>query len=117
MPEHIPSVKMFRLSCRFMKPTFGRRRPALPERKRNEAAPAPGNDALYDWRKIGQYARNGALALLIAAKLAIAATHVAALDTSYSFSEYGPPMAAMAALVIFILGGLWLLGVKPTDRD
>jgi len=26
-------------------------------------------------------------------------------------------MAAMAALVIFILGGLWLIGVKPTDRD
>jgi len=26
-------------------------------------------------------------------------------------------MAAMAAMVIFILGALWLLGVKPTDRD
>ncbi|WP_245441513.1 hypothetical protein [Rhizobium vallis] len=71
----------------------------------------------YDWRRIGRYARNGALALLIAAKLAIAAIYFAALDTSYSFSEYGPPMAAMAALVIFILGGLWLLGIKPTGRD
>ena len=100
-----------------MKPTFGRRRPALPERKRIEAAPAPGNDAPYDWRRIGRYIRNSALALLIAAKLAVAATHFAALDTSHSFSEYAPPMAAMAALVIFILGALWLLGVKPTDRD
>ncbi|RUM08443.1 hypothetical protein [Rhizobium chutanense] len=101
-----------------MKPTFGRRRPAaLLERKRIEAAPASGNDAAYDWRRIGRYARNGALALLIAAKLAVAAMHFAALDKSYSFSQYAPPMAAMAALVIFILGALWLLGVKPTDRD
>lgn len=100
-----------------MKPTFGRRRPALPERKWIETAPVPKKDAPYDWRRIGRYARNGALALLIAAKLAIAATHFAALDTSYSFSEHGPPMAAMAALVIFTLGGLWLLGIKPTGRD
>ncbi|MFS2179565.1 hypothetical protein ACCC98_27060 [Rhizobium pisi] len=100
-----------------MKPTFGQRRAALPERKRIEAAPVLKRDAPYDWRRIGRYVRNGALALLIAAKLAIAATHFAAINTSYSFSEYGPPMAAMAALVIFILGGLWLIGVKPTDRD
>ncbi|MBB3914358.1 hypothetical protein GGQ65_001628 [Rhizobium fabae] len=99
-----------------MKPTFGQRRPALPERKRIEAAPVPKRDAPYDWRSIGRYVRNGALALLIAAKLAIAAIHFAALNTSYSLSEYGPPMAA-TALVIFILGGLWLIGVKPTERD
>ncbi|WP_245339470.1 hypothetical protein [Rhizobium sp. CIAT894] len=77
----------------------------------------PGNDATYDWRRIGRYARNGAVALLITGKLAVAAIHFSALDKSYSFSQYAPPMAAMAALVIFILGALWLLGVKPTERD
>ncbi|MDR9808287.1 hypothetical protein [Rhizobium hidalgonense] len=91
--------------------------PHYPERKRIEAAPAPQNDAPYDWHRIGRYARNGALSLLIATRLAVAAIHFAALDTSYSFSDYASPMAAMAAMVIFILGALWLLGVKPTDRD
>lgn len=104
-----------------MKPTFGRRHLASLQPKRAKSAPARKIDTSpvesLDWPKIRRYGRYGALALLIAAKLAIVTIYVIRLNASHSFSEYAPPIAMMAASAIVIVGGLWLAGMKLRGSD
>src|SRR5690349_11904278 len=72
-----------------MKPTFGRRHLAEPERTRT--VPAQKVDApparSFDWPKIRRYAKNATLALLIAIKLVVVIVYVIRLNASHSFQE------------------------------